>query len=140
MGYGLELLRAESPSPLENHQQLEAIPVPTGRDFCGYSSSIPRASALRQDGAVLREVAEVPLPSGRGGEPDARRSGRKGGTRGTRGTREAGRGSRVARRAPGVAFGQAGKRGARFSHAGSEENTREAARRLGEYLGKRKNR
>jgi aspartate/methionine/tyrosine aminotransferase len=39
--------------------------------------------------------------------------------------------------APGVDFGQAGKRAVRFSYASSEENIREAARRLGEYLGKR---
>ena len=32
-------------------------------------------------------------------------------------------------------FGQAGKRAVRFSYASSEENIREAARRLGEYLG-----
>ena len=38
---------------------------------------------------------------------------------------------------PGVDFGQAGKRSVRFSYASSEENIREAARRLGEYLGKR---
>jgi aspartate/methionine/tyrosine aminotransferase len=39
--------------------------------------------------------------------------------------------------APGVDFGQAGKRAVRFSYASSEENIREAARRLGEYLGRR---
>jgi aspartate/methionine/tyrosine aminotransferase len=39
--------------------------------------------------------------------------------------------------APGVDFGQAGRRAVRFSYASSEENIREAARRLGEYLGKR---
>ncbi len=39
--------------------------------------------------------------------------------------------------APGVDFGQAGKRAVRFSYASSEENIQEAARRLGEYLGKR---
>jgi aspartate/methionine/tyrosine aminotransferase len=39
--------------------------------------------------------------------------------------------------APGVDFGQAGKRSVRFSYASSEENIREAARRLGEYLGRR---
>jgi aspartate/methionine/tyrosine aminotransferase len=39
--------------------------------------------------------------------------------------------------APGVDFGQAGKQAVRFSYASSEENIREAARRLGEYLGKR---
>jgi len=31
-----------------------------------------------------------------------------------------------------------GKRAVRFSYASSEENIREAARRLGEYLGRRK--
>ena len=36
--------------------------------------------------------------------------------------------------APGVDFGQAGKRAVRFSYASSEENIREAARRLMEYL------
>ena len=41
--------------------------------------------------------------------------------------------------APGVDFGQAGKRAVRFSYASSEENIREAARRLGDYLGKRTN-
>jgi aspartate/methionine/tyrosine aminotransferase len=35
---------------------------------------------------------------------------------------------------PGVDFGQAGKRAVRFSCASSEENIREAARRLGECL------
>jgi aspartate/methionine/tyrosine aminotransferase len=40
--------------------------------------------------------------------------------------------------APGVDFGQAGKRAVRFSYASSEENIREAAQRLGEYLGKTK--
>jgi aspartate/methionine/tyrosine aminotransferase len=40
--------------------------------------------------------------------------------------------------APGVDFGQAGKRAVRFSYASSEENIREAAMRLGEYLGKKK--
>ncbi len=39
--------------------------------------------------------------------------------------------------APGVDFGQAGKRAVRFSYASSEDNIREAARRLGEYLAKR---
>ena len=39
--------------------------------------------------------------------------------------------------APGVDFGQAGKRAVRFSYASSEENIREAARRLGESLGRR---
>jgi len=39
--------------------------------------------------------------------------------------------------APGVDFGQAGKRAVRFSYASSEDNIREAARRLGEHLGKR---
>jgi aspartate/methionine/tyrosine aminotransferase len=39
--------------------------------------------------------------------------------------------------APGVDFGQAGRRAVRFSYASSEENIREAARRLGEYLGGR---
>jgi (5-formylfuran-3-yl)methyl phosphate transaminase len=39
--------------------------------------------------------------------------------------------------APGVDFGQAGKRAVRFSYASSEENIREAARRLGGYLRKR---
>jgi aspartate/methionine/tyrosine aminotransferase len=39
--------------------------------------------------------------------------------------------------APGVDFGQAGKRAVRFSYASSEENIREAARRLGECLGRR---
>jgi aspartate/methionine/tyrosine aminotransferase len=34
--------------------------------------------------------------------------------------------------APGVDFGQAGKRAVRFSYASSEQNIREAARRLGE--------
>ncbi len=38
--------------------------------------------------------------------------------------------------APGVDFGQAGKRAVRFSYASSEENIREAARRLREYLRK----
>jgi aspartate/methionine/tyrosine aminotransferase len=38
-----------------------------------------------------------------------------------------------------VDFGQAGKRAVRFSYASSEESIREAARRLGEYLGKRTN-
>ena len=37
--------------------------------------------------------------------------------------------------APGVDFGHAGKKAVRFSYASSEENIREAARRLGEYLG-----
>jgi aspartate/methionine/tyrosine aminotransferase len=37
----------------------------------------------------------------------------------------------------GVDFGQAGKRAVRFSYASSEENIREAARRLAEYLGRR---
>ncbi len=36
---------------------------------------------------------------------------------------------------PGVDFGEAGRRSIRFSYANSEENIREAARRLGEYLG-----
>ncbi len=35
----------------------------------------------------------------------------------------------------GVDFGQAGKRAVRFSYASSEENIREATRRLWEYLG-----
>jgi aspartate/methionine/tyrosine aminotransferase len=35
-------------------------------------------------------------------------------------------------------FGQAGKRAVRFSYASSEENIREAARRLAEYLAKRR--
>jgi aspartate/methionine/tyrosine aminotransferase len=39
--------------------------------------------------------------------------------------------------APGVDFGLAGKRAVRFSYASSEENLREAARRLAEYLGRR---
>jgi (5-formylfuran-3-yl)methyl phosphate transaminase len=39
--------------------------------------------------------------------------------------------------APGVDFGQAGKRAVRFSYASSEERIWEAARRLGEYLGSR---
>jgi aspartate/methionine/tyrosine aminotransferase len=39
--------------------------------------------------------------------------------------------------APGVDFGQARKRAVRFSYASSEENIREAARRLGDYLGRR---
>ena len=39
--------------------------------------------------------------------------------------------------APGVDFGQAGKRAVRFSYASSEDNIREAARMLGEYLWKR---
>jgi aspartate/methionine/tyrosine aminotransferase len=39
--------------------------------------------------------------------------------------------------APGVDFGQAGKRAVRFNYASSEENIREAARRLGGYLGRR---
>ncbi len=39
--------------------------------------------------------------------------------------------------APGVDFGQAGKRAVRFSYASSEENIREAARQLREYLGRR---
>jgi aspartate/methionine/tyrosine aminotransferase len=39
--------------------------------------------------------------------------------------------------APGVDFGQAGKRAVRFSYASSEENIQEAARRLEVYLGKR---
>jgi aspartate/methionine/tyrosine aminotransferase len=39
--------------------------------------------------------------------------------------------------APGVDFGQAGKRAVRFSYARSEENTMEVPRRLGEYLGKK---
>jgi aspartate/methionine/tyrosine aminotransferase len=39
--------------------------------------------------------------------------------------------------APGVDFGQAGKRAVRFSYASSEENIHEVARRLGEYLGNR---
>src|SRR5262245_21649923 len=39
--------------------------------------------------------------------------------------------------APGVDFGQAGKRAVRFSYASSEENIREAARRLGDYLARR---
>jgi aspartate/methionine/tyrosine aminotransferase len=39
--------------------------------------------------------------------------------------------------ASGVDFGQAGKRAVRFSYASSEENIWEAARSLGEYLGKR---
>ena len=40
--------------------------------------------------------------------------------------------------APGIDFGQmAGKRAVRFSYASSEENIWEAARRPGEYLGKR---
>jgi len=38
---------------------------------------------------------------------------------------------------PGVDFGEAGRRSIRFTYANSEENIREAARRLGEYLGKR---
>ena len=59
------------------------------------------------------------------------------------GRRVAGRGygrrrdTREAGRAPGVDFGYAGKRAVRFSYASSEDNIREAARRLGEYLGKR---
>ena len=36
--------------------------------------------------------------------------------------------------APGVDFGQAGKRAVRFSYAFSEENIREAARRMVVYL------
>ena len=36
--------------------------------------------------------------------------------------------------APGVDFGQAGKRAVRFSYAFSEENIREAARRMAVYL------
>ncbi len=36
--------------------------------------------------------------------------------------------------APGVDFGQAGKRAVRFSYASSEENIREAAKRLGEIV------
>jgi aspartate/methionine/tyrosine aminotransferase len=40
--------------------------------------------------------------------------------------------------APGVDFGQAGKRALRFSYASSEETIREAARRLGEYLGEKR--
>ena len=39
--------------------------------------------------------------------------------------------------APGVDFGQAGKTAVRFSYVSSEENIREAARRLAVYLGKR---
>jgi len=39
--------------------------------------------------------------------------------------------------APGVDFGQAGKRAVRFSYAASGENIREAARRLVEYLARR---
>ena len=39
--------------------------------------------------------------------------------------------------APGVDFGQAGKRAVRFSYASSEEYIREAARRLREYLERR---
>jgi aspartate/methionine/tyrosine aminotransferase len=39
--------------------------------------------------------------------------------------------------ASGVDFGQAGKRAVRFRYASSEENIREAARGLGEWLGKR---
>jgi aspartate/methionine/tyrosine aminotransferase len=39
--------------------------------------------------------------------------------------------------APGVDFEQAGKRAVRFSHASSEENSRAAARRLGQNLSKR---
>jgi aspartate/methionine/tyrosine aminotransferase len=35
---------------------------------------------------------------------------------------------------PGVDFGRADKRAVRFSYASSEENIREAAKRLGEYL------
>jgi len=37
--------------------------------------------------------------------------------------------------APGVDFGQAGKRAVSFRYASSEENIREAARSLGDYLG-----
>jgi aspartate/methionine/tyrosine aminotransferase len=37
--------------------------------------------------------------------------------------------------APGVDFSLAGKRALRLSYASSEENIREAARRLAEYLG-----
>jgi len=39
--------------------------------------------------------------------------------------------------APGVDFVQAGERAVWFSYASSEESLRDAARRLGEYLGKR---
>ena len=39
--------------------------------------------------------------------------------------------------APGVDIGQTGKRRVRFSYASSEDNIREAARRLGEWLGRR---
>jgi len=38
---------------------------------------------------------------------------------------------------PAVDFGEAGRRSIRFTYVNSEENIREAARRLGEYLGKR---
>jgi len=38
--------------------------------------------------------------------------------------------------APGVDFGQVGKRAVRFSYASSEENILDAARRLREYLGR----
>ena len=44
--------------------------------------------------------------------------------------------SRVQRRA--VDGGQAGKRAVRFSFASSEDKIREAARRLGEYLSRRR--
>jgi aspartate/methionine/tyrosine aminotransferase len=36
-----------------------------------------------------------------------------------------------------VDFGQAGKRAMRFSYAASEEDIREASRRLVEYLGRK---
>jgi len=36
--------------------------------------------------------------------------------------------------ATGVDFGDAGKRAVKFSYASSEDNIREAARRLGRYL------
>ncbi len=38
--------------------------------------------------------------------------------------------------APGVDFGQAGKRAMRFSYASNEENIKETARRLEPYLAK----
>jgi len=49
----------------------------------------------------------------------------------------AGRGLRSVGVSQGVDFGQAGKRAVRFSCASSEENIRVAARRMGEYLGKK---
>ena len=76
-----------------------------------------------EDAGGLREVAGVRLPSG--GEASGR----------TEGWPEWGCLRSGSDRATGVDGGQGGERAVMFSYANSEENIREAARRLGEYLG-----